>query len=94
MEVISFNIALGNEEGKLEFNKNEYRHSSSFYDIAYENENFPSSKTTKIKVDITKLDTIANQLTFLRDNLHIIFHLVKFMERLVEKVKVFQNLDL
>lgn len=62
--ITNFNLALGNEEGQLEFNKNEYKHSSSFYDIADENKNFPSSKTTKIKVEITKLDTIAHQLTF------------------------------
>ena len=55
-------MALGNEAGKLEFNKNEYQHSSSFYEI--NNINFPSFKTTKINVEINTLDNIAPKLDF------------------------------
>ena len=55
-------MALGNEVGIQEFNKNEYRHSSSFYEIEIDNNNFPSSKTTKINVEINTLDNIAPKL--------------------------------
>lgn len=58
--ITNFNMALGNEVGIQEFNKNEYQHSSSFYEI--DNNNFPSSKTTKINVEINTLDNIAPKL--------------------------------
>jgi FkbM family methyltransferase len=60
--ITNFNMALGNEVGIQEFNKNEYRHSSSFYEIEIDNNNFPSSKTTKINVEINTLDNIAPKL--------------------------------
>ena len=58
--ITNFNMALGNEVGKKEFNKNEYRHSSSFYEI--DNNDFPYSKTTKINVELNTLDNIAPKL--------------------------------
>ncbi len=60
--ITNFNMALGNEVGIQGFNKNEYRHSSSFYEIEIDNNNFPSSKTTKINVEINTLDNIAPKL--------------------------------
>lgn len=60
--ITNFNMALGNEIGHLEFNKNEYQHSSSFYQI--ENTEFLPSKTTKINVEINTLDNVAPKLDF------------------------------
>lgn len=61
--ITNFNMALGNEVGKLEFNKNEYQHSSSFYEIENDN-HLPSSKTTKINVEINTIDNIGSYIDF------------------------------
>jgi len=58
----NYNLALGNQEGNLKFNENEYNHSSSFLDINEENNNFPSNKTKKISVNTTTLDSFSESL--------------------------------
>lgn len=65
----NYNKALGNEIGKLEFNQNEYNHSSSFFEISNENKNFPSSKTKKIEVQIDTLDNIIHTFEIKRPSL-------------------------
>jgi len=65
----NYNKALGNKIGKLEFNLNEYNHSSSFFDISNENQNFPSSKTKKIEVQIDTLDNVIHALKIKRPSL-------------------------
>lgn len=62
--VKNYNLALGNEIGQLTFNKNKYNHSSSFYEISEHNKNFPSSETTKINVNIERLDNLSSKFNF------------------------------
>ena len=57
------NYAFGNEDGKIEFNKNSYHHSSSILNLHKENTDFPGGNITTIKVNIFRLDTKAFDFT-------------------------------
>ena len=58
-----YNLALGNESGKIQFNKNSYGHISSVLEINPENlnPNYKRSEFKKIEVKIEKLDNVIMQ---------------------------------
>jgi FkbM family methyltransferase len=61
--ITTYNFAFGNENGKIEFNKNSYHHSSSILNLHKENTDFPGGNITTINVDIFRLDTKAVDFT-------------------------------
>lgn len=56
------NLALGNEEGFIVFNKNKYGHVSSVLDISEDNKYYPKDDIKKIEVKITKLDSFFKEI--------------------------------
>lgn len=58
-----YNMALGNESGEIQFNKNEYGHISSVLEVNPNNKHgaYKKSESKKIKVRIEKLDNIIKQ---------------------------------
>lgn len=56
-----YNLAIGNEEGFISFNKNKYGHVSSILDISEENKYYPQDQIEKIDVKITSLDTFFKE---------------------------------
>jgi FkbM family methyltransferase len=61
----SFNVGLGEEDGSLQFQKNEFTASSSFLPLAKAHRDaFPfASKTQSIDVQVRRLDSFENDLT-------------------------------
>lgn len=53
-----YNVALGNADGEVSFNKNEYGHISSFLEVSGENKHYPKTRNSEIKVQIKKLDDL------------------------------------
>ena len=63
-QIKSYNFALGNQEGEIEFYKNHHSHASSALPISdFQTKEIPETKeTTIIKVPIHKLDDCVSQL--------------------------------
>jgi FkbM family methyltransferase len=61
----SFNVGLGELDGRLRFEKNEFTPSSSFLALAKDHRHaFPfASKTQSIEVQVRRLDSFQNELT-------------------------------
>lgn len=57
-----YNLAVGNEDGFISFNKNKYGHVSSILDISEENKYYPKEHIEKIDVKITTLDTFFKEI--------------------------------
>lgn len=57
----TYNIALGNEDGTILFNKNKFGHTSSVLEISQENIHFTrkDNELEQIRVEIKKLDSLA-----------------------------------
>lgn len=55
-----YNVALGNENGVIQFNQNKYGHISSILDISKENIHYPKTDNdlSKIQVRINSLDSL------------------------------------
>ncbi len=51
-----YNLALGNQENIIMFNKNKYGHVSSILEISEENKYYPNEEITKVEVKLTTLD--------------------------------------
>ncbi|MCF6139763.1 FkbM family methyltransferase [Flavobacterium sp. K77] len=59
--ITTYNLALGNEDGAINFNKNKYGHISSILNISTTNIHYPNQENdlSQIEVQIKKLDALA-----------------------------------
>ena len=80
----AFNVALGDDEGEIEFHRNEYSASSSILPMAdLHKQNFPfTAQHTTIKVKSARLDDIARDLE-IKDNLLIKIDVQGFEDKVI-----------